>query len=433
MKKIVASLLLAFLIACNKTSVDASQAISIETQLLYTTEQTKAEAIIEIFNISTEISEVGIVYAQKAEPQITDNKINISKIKKGQSLTIKIENLEKGKTYYVRSYYVDANNKVIYGNTLSLNQNYDNRWSKVESPGLSGEEYILSENVTPFSRSGGIQYTRINPDNNTGTYTYFFPNFYDWDPRFINVNRESFRVRFNEINAAFVSGGQLLVLKGAGYQKLENGQRFYLKDLNILGASGYKYEPNYPGANAEISSFGQGKYVYVIENIAAGKVWRFDFEALKWEIIDTLPFVFDAKFYVYEVNQKIFVMVEPKDIKAELTGFYEYNVQNQKWAKLADFKGENRRRSTGFAYKNKIYFGAGQSSISQASLRDFWEFNPAAGSWNTTFTYPGTGTLNLASVSYEGFIFVGFGQSLVVSANKGEKFKNMKDFWRLQL
>jgi hypothetical protein len=418
--------------SCKKDETVTGLETRIETQIFFSIEPNKAETIVEVFNISAALAEVGVVLAEKAEPTVADRVISINNVTKNQSLRLVIDNLVKGKTYYLRSFFKNADKKVTYGNSLNITQNFDNRWSKVESPEVSGEEYILTENVFGNSGFGGIEFTVVDPIYNRGTNTYFFPNFQQWDPRFLNINKTPFQVRFNEINAAFTSGGERLFLKGGGYQKLDNGDRFYLKDLAIIQGS-YRFSPQYPGANQEVTSIGIGKYCYIIENVAAGKIWLFDYENLKWTNYDSVPFDFDAKYYSYVANGKIYLLVEPKDLKADLSGFFEYQPENKKWIKMADFKGQNRRRSSGFVFSSKIYFGAGQASSSGSGLRDFWEYDPKTNVWQEAFTYPGGGTVNLATVSYEGFVFAGFGQSVITNASKGEKFKNMNDFWTLRL
>jgi hypothetical protein len=433
MKKLAFILLVFFIFSCKKEELNAGPEIQIETQLFYSIEPSKAEATVEILNVKQELAETGVVLAEKPDPSTADRVISVNKLGKAQSLILIIDNLVKGKTYYLRSFYKTTDGKIVYGNSLSLVQNFDNRWSKVESPNVSSEEYILTENVFGNSRFGGIQFTKVDPVYNKGINTYFFPNFYQWDPRFFNLDISPYNVRFNEINAPFVSAGSALILKGAGYQKLPNGDKFFLKDLIVVGASGYKYDPQYPGANKETTSFGLDKYPYVIENTASGVIWQFDYEGLKWNNFDKLPFDFDAKYYSYVADGKVFILVEPRDLKAPLAGFYEYQIESKKWKKLSDFKGENRRRASGFVYNGKVYFGAGQSSASGAGLRDYWVYDPKTETWAEAFTYPGGGTLNLAAISYEGFVFAGFGQSVIVSPSKGEKFKNMKDFWSLRL
>lgn len=419
--------------ACQKEDTVAIAETQIETQAFYSTDITAAEATIELFNINTTLAEVGIALAEKPEPSITDRVISINNISKNQSIRLLIDNLSKGKTYYVRSFFKTKDGKVTYGNSLNITQNFDERWSKVESPpSLAGDEYILTENIVGDQRFGGLPFTIVDPVYNRGVKTYFFPNFYQWDPRFFNLDKTNFQVRFNEIVAPFTSGGESLLLRGGGYQKQSNGDRFYLKDLAIIQGS-YRFSPQYPGANAEVTSIGLGKYVYVLENVAKGTLWLFDYENLKWINYQTLPFDFDAKYYSYVVAGKIYILVEPKDLKAKLGGLYEFQPEGKVWKKLADFKGENRRRSNGFVYRGKIYFGAGQSSETSQGLRDFFEYDPATNIWKEAFSYPGAGTLNLAMISYEGFVFAGFGQSVIVSANKGEKFKNMTDFWSLRL
>ncbi len=54
--------------------------------------------------------------------------------------------------------------------------------------------------------------------------------------------------------------------------------------------------------------------------------------------------------------------------------FWEYNVSNDTWIKVADFGGAARFSATGFSINGKGYAGTGDSM--SASFKDFWEYSP---------------------------------------------------------
>lgn len=416
------------ILSCNKDEI-VSENIVIETQSVISTEKTRAEVVIELFNLKSEIKEAGVVFAQKSNPTISDRKVSINAVKYSQSFNFNIEDLQTNGTYYIRAFYANVKNEIIYGNELILKQNFPENWLRVKSPEVATDEYIYTGNVNYSFGSGGIQFTRVNPTTNRGTYTYFFPNFFDWDPRFFQLEREPFNVRFNQFQADIVSAKIGFIVKGGGYQKLDNGSRFYLKDFSVLGTSGYKYDPQYPGDNVDVNAFGIEKDAYVIENKPNGVLWRFDFELLKWFNMGNIPFKENNVYKIFKIKNRIFAVVEPLNIKASSPEFFEIIPITNTWIKKKDFPGTNRRYGAVFSLNNLGYYGCGQSSQDQSNLKDFWSYNTETDSWNKSFNYPGIGSIDIAAVVSDRGVFFGFGQSVLISNNKGEKFKNANDFW----
>jgi hypothetical protein len=402
----------------------------IETVAVYSVSNADAEANVDMSNVNTEITEVGVVWSDKANPTLADKSRSGGSIKEDQSVIVRLDGLTIGRTYYVRSYYV-LNKETVYGKELTLVHNFTDEWSKAPSPVLLKNEYIGSENAFLDYLYGGIKVDKINRTFNYTTDKYFFPNFYQWDPRFIQFPILTSQTRFNQINASFsISQTQAATMTGAGHYRTARGEKFYLKDIIIRGVDGYKWQPEYPGADANTSSVGIGSTVYILENIPEGKLWRFTYEINKWQEMKPFPYKKQAKTLMRRSNGRAYCMIEPEEWQSSSPlEFYEYNPANDQWTKKANFPAENRRRGVLFNISQRIFYGTGQSVQTLVGLRDIWEYKPATDTWKKVGDYPGGGTINLLAVNYFQNAFIGCGQQVIPNAAMAENIKDMADVW----
>jgi hypothetical protein len=198
----------------------------------------------------------------------------------------------------------------------------------------------------------------------------------------------------------------------------------------LRGIDGYKWQPVYPGADANASSVGIGSLVYILENLPEGKLWRFTYKFNKWDELKPFPYKKQAKISVKQSNERAYFVVEPEDWQqSSQVELYEYNPANDQWTKKADFPAENRRRGVFFNIDQRLFYGAGQSVQSLVGLRDIWEYKPATDKWQKATEYIGGGTVNLLAVYYFGECFIGFGQQVIPNATKAENIKDMTDVW----
>ncbi len=434
----IAFTLSSFLINCkDEAVVDAINPPIIETVTVFSVSNTDAEANVDLSNIKTEISEVGIVWSDKANPTVSDKKTASGGLKEDQSVVVRLTELVKERTYYVRSYYI-LGDKITYGNELSFIHNFTNEWVKAPSPEIGVNEYIAADNAYwDGLQSGAIRVFRVNKVNNYTVERFYYPNFGGWDPSFISSQNRFFgQMRFNMIFGIFPTrNNQSGAIQGGGHYKDNRGNKFYLNDYTLIGVDGYNWEPVYPGAEANTSSVGMGKYAYVLENLPQGKLWRFNFEGgIKWDEMSKFPYQKQAKSLVVESKGKAYFVIEPEDWNENsLVELYEYNPANNEWVKKANFAGQNRRRGSIFTVNERIFYGTGQSIKSLAGLRDIWEYLPANNSWKKATDYPGGGTINLLAVEYTNTVaYLGFGQQVIPNATKAENIKDMEDFWRFR-
>ncbi len=428
--------LLLITLFCCKKAVEIEVAPPIVDILAgYSIDEKLGEASINISNVSSELSEVGVVWAQKTNPTINDSRQSFSNIKQDQALILKLNNLEIGKTYFVKG-YVFQNGKPIYSaEEISFTHNFNTIWERFPSPELESQEYISTENVAYSGFRGGIIFYKIDKFTNLSLETAFYPNFNQWDPRFFNsVQQVPLPMRFNGFSAKFnINANTTVTMLGGGYNKKPNGDRFYLTDFRIEGIDGYTWNPPYPGAEASTSSFGLNAKGYILENRAEGILWNFDYSKSQWNKPTLAPTKRNGKFVSFDLGERAFVLIESADLNDNLDEFFEYDEKENSWKKMANFPGENRRMGIAFTLKNKLYYGAGQSVATKKGLRDIWDYLPETNSWKKFIDYPGIGTINLGAVGIGSFVYIGFGQQVYSNSVKGEIITNANDFWRLEL
>jgi hypothetical protein len=431
MKKLVTTFVsvLFVLLSCKNESIvaDFKPPLS-ETVAVYSTSDQSAEINVELSNVRANVAEVGAVWSEKPSPTIADQKQSYKNLKQDQTVLLRMDELKIGKKYYVRSFIANGK-EIVYGSELVLNQQFTNEWRKNFSLSLLSNEYILPDEAY-YDRSGGLLFNRIDKKTNFTTKAVLFPQDAGWNPNFLSDRKpEVEQMRFNQIRATFDAGaGAWLTLIGAGHYKIAKGERVYLADLKLLGSTGYKWTPDFPGAEAETSSFAIGSYAYVLENLAQGHLWRFELsDVVKWTDLGPIPFKGKARFLAKNNTNKAIVIVEPLLWDNAPVAVYSYIPEKNQWIQLADFPAENRRRGTIFKIDGRVFYGLGQSVKTKNGLRDIWELKD--NQWLKATTYPGSGTINMVAVPYYDGALIGFGQQVSINALNIESIKDMSDFW----
>jgi hypothetical protein len=428
MKKITFFLLIfTLLLACkNEPSLTDFQPPKVETMAVYSTEDNEAEVNLLLTNVKGTVKELGVVWSEKPNPTVADNKEFVGGFKVDQTVLLKLANLQKSKTYYVRSYIVN-DQKVSYGSELVLVQNFTNEWQKLPSLAIYENEYITSDGA--FYNGFSLGFSVVNKLNNYATKRYYYPSFRSWNLDFEGPRNRPEQMRFNEIRANFFPGTPAILI-GAGHYKNIVGKKLFLTDLKIIGIDGYKWEPIYPGIDAETCSFGIGNFAYALENVPEGRLWQFEFSnVVRWNEIIKIPYKKNAKYLGTSTDTHGYVMIEPEQWDDSQPDLLEFNPVEKTWKKMTSFPATNRRRGTIFGFNNRVFYGLGQDAKTLKGLRDIWEFIPATNSWRKTIDYPGSGTINVATVSFDKEIYLGFGQQVIINDFRAEKLADMADFW----
>jgi hypothetical protein len=420
-------------VSCKKEIIiDNSQFTNVSVLSAYSISQTTGEASLDLYNVTGLVNEAGIVWATTANPTIADSKISFANLKFDQPIFLKMEGLQLGTKYFLKA-YLTINKITKYSETeIEFTHIFNNNWERFESPKLDADEYISSENVIYSGFRGGINFYRVNKYTNIANEASYYPNFNQWDPSFFQgYGQKPAIMRYNPFIAKFnVSPTIEAIMYGGGYNKKSNGSRFYLKDFKIEGIDGYKWDPQYPGADVPTSSFGLNGKGYVLENTEDGLLWSYDINTSKWYTENKTPATKTGKYITFDLGERAFMIVEPTDEKEVQDEFYEYKAIENIWVKMSKFPGENRRGGINFNLKNKLYYGAGLSAINQKPLRDIWEYDIDKNTWKKSTDYPGIATTNLASIGIGNFVYIGFGQQILTNSIKGQTITNASDFWR---
>ncbi len=402
---------------------------NVEVVSVYSISETDGEATVSFSEIYQSIPEVGVVWAERSNPTIVDQSQLQQSLKKDTEYTFSLPNLKRNKTYYVRGYF-KINNEIKYSEEVQFVPNYSDVWTKVPSPLLGPNEYISPDDVIATDYGNNFKCYKVNRLSNNSELQTYFRNNGGWNsnPFTTRPNPLPRAMLYNPIYIQFESANKMLSLYGGGYQLLpQNRGQIFKRAMYIFESDG-TWEP-YTGAEARTSVFGIGKFPYVLENLANGNVWTFDFRVLKWVSVAKVPTTKPARLITFDVGERAFLLIEPEsptDLKHE---FYEYIAAENRWKRHADFVGEPRRNSSGITIGDKIFFGLGLSVKNAKPLRDIWQYQIDTNTWTKKTDYPGIGTVNNFVVNdYIGY--VGFGQQYKLSSIGGDDFKQANDLWQ---
>jgi hypothetical protein len=422
-----------FIISCsNQETVPAVfKSPTVEVVSAYSVSETNGEVTVSFSEVYQTIPEVGIVWADKVNPTITDKSQTQELLKEDTEYTFSMPDLQKNKTYYIRGYY-KLNNEITYSKEIAFVQNYSDLWTKVTSPRLGPNEYVSPDDVMATDYGNNFRCYKVNRLTNNSVLLAYYKHDGGWNPTYIGNQLDPKplprQMLYNPIYVQLESASKILTLYGAGYNQLpQNRGQVYKRAMYVLESDGV-YEP-YPGADARTSAFGIGQSPYVLENIPNGKVWTLDYSTLKWVAIGKTPNTKPARLITFDIGQRAFLLIEPEDPAEASHEFYEYIVAANRWKRLANFVGEPRRNGSGITIGDKIYFGLGMSVTNVRPLRDIWEYNISQNSWTKKTDYPGNGTVNNFVVNdYIGY--VGFGQQYKSSSVGGNDYKQANDLWQ---
>jgi hypothetical protein len=400
----------------------------------YSVSNTEAEGSLMLSGSDPQVSEVGVVWADKPGPTTSNTRQSITGVGSQTSFFLKMPGIGRGQTVYVRGYYIRDGATTYSPNELTFSQNFSGTWQRLAAPKLDPEQYVTPDQVLFSGSFNGLTFYAVNRTTSVAKTTVYYPTLDQWDADFFRDRPTAdAQMRFGMFRASFTTpGGTRGILVGGGYYKQPTGERFYLKDYKLEGFDGYKWDPPHPGADVPTSSFGLGTYGYVLENRAEGKLWRFDPLTLRWEAVSNVPVRKEGRFLSFALPTRAFVLAEPASRTDAAGGLYEFIPARNEWQLRNPFPGENRRWGVAFVFGNKLYYGAGQSAGTLRPLRDLWAYDPATDTWGKVATYPGYGTVNLAVFATTQAVYLGFGQQVVAGPAQGEAFTDVNDLWQFR-
>ena len=432
MKKSICKIILALLLLASGCTNEAAQEIfkkpSVEIISAYAVSETIAEASVDVSDVVQEIGTIGVVWGEKPNPTTADRQLTANKITTSQLVNFVLPNLQSGKTYFLRAFYV-VDGETVYGSELSFLQTISGEWRRLSSPPLNADEYIYPGNTIYTLTSQSMRCFKVNKITGLCVPQEYYREFGQWNPGFFGPPPAPPKPQ-PLLYSPILCGFDGLTLYGGGYSYITRDRVVYQRAMFILESNG-RWEP-YPGAEAATSSFGIGKFPYVLENLPNGKMWRFNFSNLSWTDLGRCPFNKPARYVSLDIGERGFMLVEPQNWQEPVRELYEYLPVENKWVRRADFPGENRRRSTSFSIGNRAFFGMGQSATDYRGLRDLWEYDAKADSWKKTTDYPGSGTVNTMAVGYNTTANIGFGQQARRTSVNAEDYRTSTDFWQFR-
>ena len=437
MKKYVAKTMILVLFLASGCTNEAVQAVfkspTVEIVSAYAVAETVAEATVDVSDVFQNISIVGVVWSEKTNPTTADRQLTVEKITTPQLVNFLLPNLQSGKTYFLRSYYV-LDGKTIYGTEFSFTQMLSGEWRRLSSPKINADEYMYANNTIYTLTGESMTCFRVNKTTGLAVPQVYFRGFDAWNPTFFGrepLPPKPAPLLYSPIFCNFEGVPDDYTLYGGGYSKITRDRTLYQRAMFILQVNG-RYTP-YPGAEVGTSSFGIGKFPYVLENQPNGKLWRFNYDnTLSWTDLGRCPFNKPARFISFDIGERAFMLVEPENWQDPVRELHEYLPAENKWVRRADFVGENRRRSTAFVIGRRAFFGMGQSASDYRGLRDLWEYNPTSNSWRKAADFPGSGTVNTMAVGYNTTANIGFGQQARKTSVNAEDYRTAVDFWQFQ-
>lgn len=171
---------------------------------------------------------------------------------------------------------------------------------------------------------------------------------------------------------------------------------------------------------------------YFIENNAGKQMWYIS-RIRVYEKRKPFPGDFLGKFTMAsaKINKKEYgyLLLESERENRKTNEFYQYDEENDKWIRKADFPGEDRFEGVMFGINDKIYYGLGQSKTEAKGFRDIWQYDLLTDKWVKFATYPGSGNIKVATAKVSGKVYIGFGYYVGATKINTEKYIGVTDFW----
>lgn len=374
--------------------------------------------------------EYGMVWSEKKNPTISDQKKVINKINRGTRFVTKISNLKQGSKIYLKAYVQNKEAEISYSNEFEVIVENPKYWRRlgdlpIEEGQFTGVATKLDDVQLTFLRlnqnNEWEQYKHYNGQWYDPTYTwekekYSFPQFSPrQEPLFFTLNLS----QFNTNPTAFLAGGYTVSTKGVNAKN-------YLKDMYWVYPVQNFLQP-VPFADGPIAHFSLNRHGYFLEENNNNKFWSyFSIE----EFIPQKPHPNIGANYDFlgiATKTKGYFIAQNKNEKD--VQLFEYDNITNNWSKKANFPGAGRLEGTTFTYKDKIYYGLGRNTNPVKGLSDIWEYDPKTDIWRFSTNYPGGGNIKVVSADLDSYAVLFCGYQVRESNAGTEKYFNINDTW----
>jgi N-acetylneuraminic acid mutarotase len=368
------------------------------------------------------INSYGFVWGQSDNPTLTSSKLSLSSdFKEGKFTEIIQNDLEEGKTYFVRG-FIKTDKVIVYGDTKAFTSKGSlppsiSGFSPTE--GLVGTEItIKGENFStnPYGNRvtiGGLEFDIVSSTKNELIVKQPVTELTGSFPVTIEVAGQSATSPGNyliigptieSISKLTARVGDLLTLNGkffsqSLYSYLYFGAPEYgnsCEPVAISDSQSECYVPDYAGNTGKLKLFSY------LEN----EVKSFEF-AQQFTIVDS----WQKRASSTPLEEYVgFTHAQMDNLVYMIGGstMYEYNLSTRVWTKKQDFAGPYRFQGTAFTLNGKLYYGFGQGANGQY-YNDLWSYNPATNSWTSFGTTPLGNRSGAVAVTINNKVYLGFG------------------------
>jgi hypothetical protein len=427
-------LILAFLLASciEKEPIVKDQFPDINLANAYTISNSEIDIFgnILVDNLKTNV-EYGIVWSEKINPTVQDQKLKVGSITRGGRFNTKLNSLKRGSKIFIRAYLQNSEGLINYSNEIEVIVEIPKYWRrmgdlKFDEGQFTGVAIKLNDYNLTFLRlnenNDWEQYYHYNgiwydPEFTWEKQKYSFPQFSPrLDPLFFTLNLSKEYTQ----PTAFLGGGYTIT------PQMPNVKN-YLKDMYWVYPVQNYLDP-LPFENGPIAHFTLNRNEYFLEENNTEKFWGyFSLE----QFIAKKPFPkLSGDYDLLGVSSKEsgYILAQKTDETEVL--LFEYDEKTDSWSKKANFPNNGRLDGVAFSYKNKIYYGLGRNSKPIKGLSDIWEFDPETNKWRFYTKYPGAGNLKVMASDLGDYAIL-FGGYQVRESNVGaEKYFPANDTWQ---
>lgn len=359
----------------------------------------------------------GFVLSKETNPTISDIKITLGSIDKLGYFQDTIENLDQNTNYFVRSYLIYDNDKVLYSNELTFNTLESNVWTE-KTNYLGG--YLVGA-VSFVVDDELFVGTGVN-DNYVNYFYKYDHNFNSWEAvASLPSSQRAHGIAFSIGNYGYVGLGE--------YFDHYNNKDYYYNDLwryNPMTNSWTKMS-DFPGKPRAYSTcFVIDDKAYITDSQHGDKdLWEYNTLTDSWTKKSDYPG--NSIGFSFSINDKGYVgFGMPNGIYND---FWEYDPMTDAWIEKENFPGKSRSLAVSFSFMNKGYLACGINKDNNQNsnfLTDIWEYNQNNDTWTKIDTnYPGKGRMDMIVGVIGNKIFIGLG----ADSNFGSPSTRCEDIW----
>jgi hypothetical protein len=344
--------------------------------------------------------EFGIVWAEKPNPTINDNKqYSGNNSTNDGPFSEDIRNIKPNTRYYIRG-YIKIGDNYIYSPDYVYEPFLPAGWSRVDDIPRDGNINV----DFAVSRIGdkAVFFTKVPGAEVLQPYSYIpFNNFWvkERNTQDLIYDKFNFDLQYGVDKMAYIYGGGYIRNPYAAQEKK------YVRTVDTeIGQL-----VDFPGELGSTVGFGASTRGFVIEVKKNPSMYAYDYDSFDWQKMKNPPFTDIYKIKAVRTKTGGLVLLESNPLEKQGIKVYAYTPKSDTWEQLPDFPADDRNEGTAFEVDGRTFYGLGISKNTGAGAKDIWEFQPATKSWKKYGDYPGAASISLAKVKIGSFLCFGLG------------------------